>query len=73
MLSNLAATSQVWLFKFKAIYTDEIKAFRASVTLATPQVLNSHAELVVTVARHCRFRTFPSSQKVPLDSTDLNS
>lgn len=49
MLSNLAATSQVWLFKFKAIYTDEIKAFRASVTLATPQVLNSHVELVVTV------------------------
>lgn len=73
MLSNLAATSQVWLFKFKAIYTDEIKAFRASVTLATPQVLNSHAELVVTVLYTADFRDISTITESSTDSTDLNS
>lgn len=67
-LSNTAATSHLELLKFKLIKQKQKVQF----VLASTQVLTSlcgswHC------TEQCRLRTFPSSQKVPRDSTVLDS
>lgn len=62
MVSNMVATSLMWLFGFKLLKIKQNKKHSCSVVLATFQVLRNHTWLVAIILdwedmehfRHCR-------------------